>query len=202
VVTLAEIPLDIIVTNIIECLSGLNMTEKINEFKNTFKKRKRTWALDDLSNYSSVTKKNITTMQKLGFSYQYYAILSMNCFCVISSMIGLDLISMYNYNPLRDQFMIILIGLIGMYFYGLRKLLRKIFEIIDEIYYKENLSTKAEEDLLMQRRLKPNKKKKLESNIPNQIEFYKEYLLENDIKYKNQSKDLMIQLNEKSNFLI
>jgi hypothetical protein len=65
VVTLAEMPLDVFVSNIIESWSGLKLSEKINEFKKIFLSRKRFWAIDDTQHHLTEDTRDLNMIKSL-----------------------------------------------------------------------------------------------------------------------------------------
>jgi hypothetical protein len=202
IITVAEIPLDILITNIIECVSGLSMCDKIREFKSLYKNKKRTWAIDDISEFNNVDSntKKVGLIQKLGFSYQYYTILSVCCLCAIFNMIGIDLISRYSYNPLQDQFLIILIFIVILYFFGIGKLINQYFSINDKDSYSESLTTEEEKEEIIKKRkdgLVINLNDSLLENKKN-IEAYRRYLEKYEKAYKQRSENLIYYMGEKS----
>jgi len=211
IITIAEIPLDILITNIIECVSGLSMCDKIREFKSIYKNRKKTWAIDDISEFNNLdtNKKKIGLIQKLGFSYQYYTILSVCCLCAIFNMVGIELISRYSYNPLKDQFLVILIIGIIFYFYGIQKFIENYFLSNDRALHPESLTTAEEKEDIVKKRKDGLVIKLNDTLLENKknIEAYKQYLENNENTYKEKSESLVFNMGEKSkkklkNFII
>jgi hypothetical protein len=197
VISISEVPLDMIVLNIIQCWSPLKMANKIREFKLHFKKRKRFWAVNDLAHLLNPETRNLNLIEKLGFSYQFYFILSTNCISVILFMIGLQLISQNNYNPLNDLWLYLVAGLLLMYFILLRVVINKLFRAIDLRNPDHDLVV-HEEDLerVMRDRVKIAKN---ETTIISALVECKKYIDANYKDYGNSSDQLFRQLKERSN---
>jgi hypothetical protein len=196
IITLAEIPLDILATNIVECWSGLKMSEKISEYKAIFNNKKTVWAIDDTSHYTNATTKDRSLIINLGFSYQYYLILSINCFSAICFMIGIELISITNYNPLYDNLMTaVTFGLIAyliFVFWAIKKIFRKVDLKKENPNFITNL-TELEEMLNYRRNLV-----NADVNIyTDEIEFLNNHLKLNE-KYRATAEQLMERVNKKS----
>ncbi len=196
VISISEVPIDMIVLNIIQCWSPLKMANKIREFKLHFKKRKRFWAINDLAHLLKPETKNLNIIEKLGFSYQFYFILSTNCISVIFFMIGLQLISQNNYNPLNDLWLYLVAGLLLMYFLLLRVAITKLFRAID-LRNPEHDLVVHEEDLerVMRDRMKIGSKV---TSVISELVECKNYIDINYKEYGNSSEILFKQLKEKS----
>ena len=59
IITVFEIPLDILVTNIIESWSDLKLSEKIKRLSEVFTNRERFWAIYDFSHLKHTSTANV-----------------------------------------------------------------------------------------------------------------------------------------------
>jgi hypothetical protein len=194
VVTLAEIPLDIFVSNIIECWSGLKLSEKIEEYTKIFQSRKRFWAIDDTQHHLKEETKDLNMIKKLGFSYQYYLILSLICFSVVMGVLGIEMISLYSYNPLTDAFMLISALSCILYFALMKVFVKKLFKWYDSSKEQNDITkdNEYEEMIKIRQRFKSHYKKHSE------IQLLENYLKHNE-KYREPSELLLDEL--KNNLL-
>ena len=143
--TISEIPLDTIVTNIIECWSELKITRRTITFQASYHKKKKLWAIYDNSHLYSYDTKEMSLLEKLGFSWQYYFILSFCCCCVMLLCLGLDLMTINKYNPLSDMLVMVMLPVVIGYFVILYYMLIFIFERTEK-YFEKNVSKEEEEE--------------------------------------------------------
>jgi hypothetical protein len=200
IVTMAEIPLDIFVSNIIECWSGLKLSDKLASYKKLFWERKRFWAVDDTQHYLNKDTKNLSLIKKLGFSYQYFLILSLTCFSAILCILGVEMISLYNYNPLTDSFMIILGFLVGFYFIGINFALKKACQLYDQSKPGNDIAQEKEYHEIAKARLK-TRGGDIGGGNANEMELLEAYLIQNK-EFKQGAEGMMDELkqNLKKNF--
>lgn len=200
-ITVAEIPLDVFVKNIIECWSPLKMSNKIVQFRAHFSRRKRFWAVNDLAHLLNPETKNLSMIEKLGFSYQYYFLLCLNCLCVILYMIGLELVSITNYNPFTDLCMLFIILACAIYFIMLKIAVNNLFRAIDLKNPDHDLvETEEEYEQILKERMKMNNKEGGEALA---IYEYNKYIDANYKQYSALSEKVYKELIDKSkNFLL
>jgi hypothetical protein len=106
----AEIFYDIFLNNAIECKTGRLLSEKITALTNIFKARKTRWALSDKTVHTG--KKLLTridTIQRMGFSTQYFFLMSLMTLGVVMQLFGYQIWVKWSYNPMKDPTTIVMI---------------------------------------------------------------------------------------------
>ena len=106
----SEILYDIFLNNAIECKTGRLLSEKITDLTKIFKGRKTRWALSDKTVHTG--KKllsRIDTIQRMGFSTQYFFLMSLMTLGVVMQLFGYQIWVKWSYNPLKDPTTIVMI---------------------------------------------------------------------------------------------
>ena len=132
-------------------------------------------------------------VEKLGFSIQYFIVLSLCCVCVIIFMLGIELISIYSYNPLSDLMMLVVVILLGIYFRLLNWIIQKLFFNYDMKYYPKSITLPEKYEEILKTRLK------MQSNtdviLLKEKEIYQNYLNLN-CRFKKPSEDILLFLKD------
>ena len=184
-ITVAEIPMDIIINNIIECWSGLKMNATADRFKATFNNRSTYWAVDDFSSYANLeVKKEVGITEKLGFSNQFYFIMSLYCLGCVTSLLGLEIVSMYNYNPFSDIFLPLAFVVVSAYWLVIQKLWNFLIKRL-------KMKEPSDEEKLMSKEELKDKIKKQRSMMKNKQD---SFLCELDVLDKYLEKNSMFRI--------
>jgi len=191
-ITIAEIPMDIIISNIIECWSGLKIDGSIDQFKESFQQRNTYWAINDFSSLSKLEAggEKVGITEKLGFSTQYYLLMSLFCLGSVTSFLGLEIISLYNYNPFADIFMVLSAILVTAYFF----IIHKVF-----MYIIDKVKVKDEEEMTRENLFKKRQGLKNKANtFKCEIDVLDQYLDQN-AQFKEKAKELEKKMKLKGN---